>query len=295
VQRLGVVAGYQYGAGWAHDWRQMLEGIGGQVVLGSLGDALSGMHLVDRFAGDWLANWEAWALGERDDGGWAGSDMLRPEARSRARGLLRASFLRACDGGTFGFAHQKGLHLDLFCRQRRATASQINFLSDAVPVAPLLYTRAMIDFWSNLGYEDMRGQSLYLEYARTRFPTLFAPARRPSLLARARGTTLNAIVGAFPSLRPHLAPPEIDVGAQVAQHLERLRRLVRDYGDAVSKIMDLTALNAWIDSFSARGSLKAGQLQRFWNLLLLVEVGMGGRSPAGREAHRVMQRTRISA
>jgi hypothetical protein len=295
VQRLGVVAGYQYGAGWAHDWRRTLEGLDGQVVLGSLGDALSGMHLVDRFAGDWLANWEAWALGERDDGTWAGSDMLRAEVRDRTRGLLRASFVRAWEGATFALEHQKGLHLDLLCRQRRATASQINFLSDAVPVGPLLYTRAMIDFWSNLGYEDLRGQSLYLDYARARFPTLFAPARPPSLLARARGTTVNAIVAAVPSLRARLAPPEIDVGAQVAQHLDRLRALVREYGDVVSKIVDLAALNGWIDGFSARGGLKAGQLQRFWNLLLLVEAGMGDRDPATREAQRAPQRARISA
>ena len=235
------------------------------------------------------------ALGERDDGSWAGSDMLRREARDRVRGLLRTSFLRACEDATFGLDHQKALHLDLLCRQRRATASQINFLSDAVPVAPLLYSRAMIDFWSNLPYEDLRGQSLYLDYARARFPTLFAPARSPSLLSRARGTTVNAIVAALPSLRARLAPPEIDVGAQVAQHLDRLRTLVGGYGDVVSKIMDLTALHGWIDGFSPRGSLKAGQLQRFWNLLLLVETGLGDRDPAARELQRAPQRTRISA
>jgi hypothetical protein len=294
VRRLGVVAGYQYGAGWAHEWRRTLGGLDAQVMLGSLGDALSGMHLVDRFAGDWLANWEAWALGERDDGTWAGSDMLRAEARARARGLLRASFLRACAGATFALEHQKGLHLDLLCRQRRATASQVNFLSDAVPVAPLLYTRAMVEFWSNVPYEDLRDQSLYLDYARTRFPTLFAPAHRPSLLSRARGTTVNAVVAALPALRPRLMPPEIDVGAQVAQHLDRLRGLLRDYGDIVSKIMDVAALNGWIDGFSARTSRKAGQLQRFWNLLLLVEAAMGSSSDATQVAPPVPQRTSIS-
>jgi hypothetical protein len=106
---------------------------------------------------------------------------------------------------------------------------------------------------------------------------------------------VNAIVAALPGLRVRLAPPEIDVGALVAQHLDRLRTLVRGYGDVVSKIMDLTALHGWIDGFSARGSLKAGQLQRFWNLLLLVETGLGDRDPAAREAQRAPQRTRISA
>jgi len=290
VQRLGVVAGYQYGAGWAHDWRRTLASLKGQVVLGYLGDALSGRHVVDRFGGDWLANWEAWSLDERADRSWTSSDVLRAEARDRVRDMMRAALLQACDGAQFAFAHQQALHLDLFCRQRRIAASQVNFLSDEVPVAPLFYTRAMIDFWSNLAYDDLRGQALYLDYARARFPTLFTPPRPPSLLRRARGTLVNALVATFPSLRRHLAPPEIDTRLLVAQHLNRLRALIRDHGDAISQIVDPAALSGWVDGFRTRESMRAPQLQRFWNLLLLVEAGVGGQRREGIGERPVQER-----
>jgi hypothetical protein len=276
-QRLGVVAGYQYGGGWAHDWRRTLARLRGQVVLGYLGDALSGRHLVDRFGGDWLANWQVWSLDERADRSWTGSEVLRPQARERVRGMLRAALLDACNGARFAFTHQQALHLDLLCRQRRIAAAQVNFLSDEVPVAPLFYTRAMIDFWSNLAYDDLRGQALYLDYARARFPTLFTRPRPPSIRARAQGTLLNAVVAAFPGLRRHLAPPEIDTRALVAQQLNRLRGLVRDHADAITGLVDPAALSRWVDRFGSRESVRASALLRFWNLLLLVELGAGGR------------------
>ncbi|MGB8435393.1 MAG: hypothetical protein WCE38_14135, partial [Burkholderiales bacterium] len=241
IQRLGVVSGFQYVAGWGQDWRRALVGLGGQVVLGYLGDALSGRHLVDRHDGDWLANWEAWSLDEREDGSWTGSEILRVEAREQARAKLRGALLRACEGLHFSDQPQRALHLDLFCRQRRATAAQVNFLTDEVPIAPLFYTRQMIDFWSNLGYEDLKGQALYLDYARTRYPGLFGPPRQPSLARRAKGTFANLLVALAPSLRPYLAPPEIDNRALIAQHLNRARSLIRNYGEAVSHIIDLVA------------------------------------------------------
>lgn len=276
VQRLGVVAGYQYGAGWAHDWRQTLGALGGQVVLGFLGDALSGSHLVDRTGGDWLANWTAWSLDARDDGSWPGADMLRPEWRGAVREVVRNA-LEEASRVQVAFAHQKALHLDLLSRQRRITASQINFLTDAIPVAPLLYTSEMVEFWSNLEYADMRGQALYLAYARDRFPRLFAPPRRPSLYRRARGVLVNFVAGRFPDLKRRLAPPEIDVRALQAQHVERLRSLLDDCGEAIDHIVDTAALAGWLDRFDAREGVIARQLQRYWNLLLLVEAGLRGR------------------
>jgi hypothetical protein len=277
VQRLGAVSGFQYVAGWGHDWRRTLARLGGQVVLGYLGDALSGRHLVDKHGGDWLANWEAWSLDEREDRSWTGSDMLRPEARKRARAIVRAALLQECESVPFAFEHQRALHLDLFCRQSRATAAQVNFLTDEIPIAPLFYTRRMIGFWSNLSYEDLNRQTLYLDYARARYPKLFAPPRRPSVARRARGALANLLVELSPSLKPYLTPPEIDTRALIAQHLDRARMLIRNSGDAVGHIVDLDALNRWVDRFSTRESLNAQGLQRFWNLLLLVDAGARSR------------------
>lgn len=277
VQRLGVVAGFQYGAGWAHDWRRTLSELGGQVVLGFLGDALSGAHLVDRFGGNWLANWEAWSLDVREDGTWSGSDMLRPEVRNRARDAVRAALAGACQDISVAFEHQKALHLDLYYRQRRITASQVNFLTDEIPVAPLFYTAEVIAFWSNLDYGDLNRQALYLAYARDRFANLFAPPRPPSLYRRARGTLTNLVIGLYPDLRRYLAPPAIDTRALIGQHLDRMRSLIRDYGEAVDHIVDVAALNRWLDQFRTRESVNAPRLQRFWNLLFLVEAGFRGR------------------
>jgi hypothetical protein len=286
VQRLGAVAGFQYGAGWAHDWRRTLGTLGRQVVLGFLGDALSGAHLVDRFDGNWLANWEAWSIDLREDGTWSGSEMLRPEVRSRARDAVRAALAGACQDVHVAFEHQKALHLDLYCRQRRITASQVNFLTDEIPVAPLFYTAGMVAFWSNLDYADLKRQALYLAYARDRFPNLFAPSRPPSLYRRARGTLTNLAIGLYPSLKRHLAPPEIDTRALIGQHLEQMRSLIRDYGEAVDHIVDVAALNRWLDQFRTRESVNAPRLQRFWNLLLLVEAGFAGRRASRDSAAR---------
>ena len=277
VQRLGVVAGFQYGAGWAHDWRHTLRGLGGQAVLGFLGDALSGRHLVERSGGDWIADWEAWSLDLREDGAWSGSDLLRSEVRNSIRDSIRGALTEECRDVQFAFEHQKALNFDLFSRQRRITASQIDFLTDEVAVAPLFYTKDMIDFWSSLAYADLKGQKLYLEYARERFPSLFPPPRPPSLYQRARGTLVNLAISLHPDLKRHLAPPEIDTRALVGQHLDLLRALIRDYGEALDHIVDIAALNSWLDRFHTREGLRAPRLQRFWNLLILVESGFAGR------------------
>ncbi len=142
-----------------------------------------------------------------------------------------------------------------------------------IPVAPSFYTAEMVTFWSNLDYGDLNRQSLYLPYARDRFANLFTPPRPPSLYRRARGTLTNLVIRLYPDLRRSLAPPEIDTRALVGQHLDRMRSLIRDYGEAIDHIVDVAALNRWLDQFGTRESVNAPRVQRFWNLLLLVEAG----------------------
>jgi hypothetical protein len=107
---------------------------------------------------------------------------------------------------------------------------------------------------------------------------LFAPPRPPSRNRRARGTLTNLVIRLYPDLRRSLAPPEIDTRALVGQHLDRMRSLIRDYGEAVDHIVDVAALNRWLDRFRTRESVNAQRVQRFWNLLLLVEAGLRGRN-----------------
>lgn len=278
VQRLGVVAGFQYVAGWGHEWRRALSAQGGQVVLGFLGDALSGHHLVDRFRGDWLANWEAWSLDLRADGSWTGSQVIRPEIRARVRESIRAALCAEIAHREFPLPHQLALHLDLFSRQRRAAASQINFLTDEVAVAPLFYTTELLEFWANVEYEDLRSQALYLDFARARYPRLFAPPQRPRLIDRAKGTLVNLAADTWPSLGLRLKPPEIDTGTIVNRHLDDLRRLTRDCADAVAHIVDIPALHKWLAEFGTHRGPEAQELLRFWNFFMLVEAGLAKRS-----------------
>lgn len=272
VRRLGVIAGFQYVAGWGHEWRRTLSAARSKVVLGFLGDALSGFHLVDRFGGDWIANWEAWSLDLRPDGTWRGSQLIRPEVRTRAREAIRAAMHAEIEGHDFLLRHQIALHLDLYSRQRRATASQINFLTDEVSVAPLFYTRGMLEFWANLGYDDLRDQSLYLDFARTRFPAFFGPARRAGLYERAKGSLVNVVVDLWPGLRRHLKPQEIDIGAITTRHVERLDGLLRTCGDMVDHMVDQGSIRNWLVALREGRASGPDQLLRFWNLLILLEL-----------------------
>jgi hypothetical protein len=145
-----------------------------------------------------------------------------------------------------------------------------------IPVAPLLYTAEMVAFWSNLDYGDLNRQTLYLAYARDRFAKSFTPPRPPSLYHRATGTLANLVIRLYPDLRRSLAPLEIDARALVRHHLDRMRSLIRDYGEAVDHIVDVAALNRWLDQFRTRESGNAPRIQRFWNLFLLVEAGLRG-------------------
>jgi hypothetical protein len=272
VEQAGVIGGFQWG-GWAEDWLGRLARAGPAVLLGYLGDALSGKHLVQRpeHGGDWLRDWETWSLDE----GWAGSPLLRPEADERLRRVARERLHQVAGEADVAFPHQRALHLDLHGRQRRFVAAQANLMARFVSPIPFFYTMDGIDFWGNLPYEDLRRQALYLSYARDRFPRLFGQARRrPTPARRAWGALTNLGFRLVPGLRQALAPGEINREAITARHRGEILGLLRAVVPLLEPLCEPARLTRAIEAYPRGADLNTVQLLRLVNLALLLRLSV---------------------
>jgi len=270
VERLGATGGYQFTAGWFEDWLNLLSQNGSQVILGFLGDAFSGKHLkpMAHNAGNWLNDWEEWSLDE----GWATSGLLKPFARKRLYECIRDRFSEVCREATFAFPHQRAMHLDLFGRQRRYVASQVNLLSMFLCPLPFFYTSEGIEFWANLPFQDLDKQVLYKSYARQRFPDLFKPEARPRLYQRIWGALTNEVLKLIPDARPFLSPTEVDHRGLLAQNREHVLRLVEHMYPLIEHFFDTRKLLDEIHAFPNSRQLNWVQLTRLANLLILVNL-----------------------
>jgi hypothetical protein len=272
VQQAGVIGGFQWGA-WAEDWLERLRRAGRSVLLGYLGDALSGKHLVQRpeHRGDWLRDWETWSLDE----GWAGSPLLRPEAGDRLRRVVRERLDQVAGEAEVAFPHQRALHLDLYGRQRRFVAAQPNLMARFVSPVPFFYTMEGIDFWSNLPFDDLRRQALYLSYARARFPALFGEPKRPaSPLLRVRGALTNLGVRLVPALKQVLAPGEIDRRAIIRRHRVEIVEVVKAVGPLLEPLVDPLRVTRAIETYPRGADLNTVQLLRLVNLAALLRLSV---------------------
>ena len=270
VSIAGTTGGYQW-SGWADAWLTLLERLGNEVMLGFLGDAISGRHLVRAAgsSGSWLDHWMAWSLDE----GWADSPVLHSHLASEMREISRARFEAMLRGVDTAYPHQSALHFDWYARQRRHTASQANLIDRHAKPIPFFYTGAMLDFWANLPYEDLERQSLYLRYARTRAPELWPPPRPASFASRALGTARNALAAMVPGLKRALLPTEIDIGRIIAQNRARLADLVEQEGESVSLVADPGRVVASIRGFPGSTEMTSFQIMRLTNWLLVLRTG----------------------
>lgn len=278
IQQVGA-GGFQWG-GWAEEWLPRLGAAGAAAVLGSLGDALSGKHLVEHPAhpADWLRNWDAWST----EDGWVDSPLLRLEARRRLPEVVQSRLGSLAGTAATAFPHQRALHLDLLGRQRRFTFSQANLMSRFLSPLPFFYTPEIINFWSNLPYEDLRGQALYLAYARRRFPTFFPPAPgRPSLGQRASGTLRNLIVSVFPTLKQALVPSEIDLQGILLRHRADIRALIEAVRPLLEPILDVAGVLGALDGFPRRRVLGRIRIVRLLNVCMLLSLMVRPEDPAG--------------
>lgn len=281
IEQIGSTGGFQW-SGWAEDWLAFVREIGGSVLLGYLGDTYSGKNLADlpQRPGDWFENWIAWSLDE----GWSDSPLLTRQTQKRIETLVRERFHAVMDGIPFAYPHHIQMHLGLASRLRRHVAAQPNIMTRFVDPLLFFYTSAQRAFWTNVPYEDMRGQRLYLTYARRRFPDLFRPERRRVLAARAWGTARNLLIARAPLLRPWLAPPEIDLARHVTENRARIVALLDAAVPLVGHWFDVPALRSALHAFPAPGGLTRFQAMRLANLLLVLQAGTSSDAPVAKSS-----------
>lgn len=272
VEQSGSVGGFQWANGWAEEWLTMLRQSGSHVLLGFLGDALSGKHLVQHSANpdNWLNNWERWSLDE----GWSDSPLLRAGAGSALHDCVRTRFSRTVRDRSFAFPHQQALHLDWYGRQRRFVAAQRNLMARFLTPIPFFYTDYMLEFWGNLPFDDLRDQSLYLNYARRRFPAMFDVRPRARLHERAWGAFTHEVMTRFPSTKEYFRASEIDITDIITRHKPDVLSIVKAVESLMSQIFDYKALLAAIDAFPNTTRISSVQLSRLVNICILLQLSM---------------------
>ncbi|ABA58406.1 hypothetical protein Noc_1944 [Nitrosococcus oceani ATCC 19707] len=173
IQTLGAIGPLQQ-SGWAHSWRAMLANKADAVVIGYLGDALTGKHLSSKQfdRSDWVNYWTHWSLNWE----WQEWPGLRKKWRKDLSNNLAASFRQIIHKLEVAFPHQQAFHLDFYCRQRRWVASQPNDIGAALLPVCFFYHPAIWKVWANLPLSDLERQTLYRRTNYQLFPDLF---RRP--------------------------------------------------------------------------------------------------------------------
>jgi hypothetical protein len=264
ISALGGIGGFQW-LGWSEPWFEALKRLGTHVALGLYGDTLSGKHLVqDGDSNQWFSNWEKSEL--RD--GWIDVPLLRPGVSEQMRSVVRAGWNSTAVGTTFAFPHQQALHFDFYCRQRRSSAAQVNMASRFLRPIPFFHDPALLEFWTNLPFEDLRGQSLYRAYARSRFPDVFPDEPRPALFRRAVGTIANLGASVSPSLKAFVTPPEINRHRRYRRHGTAVVDLLNTTLPQIDHLVDARATASAVH----RPELNILQKSRVINLCMLLRL-----------------------
>jgi hypothetical protein len=268
IEALGN-AGMTQWSGWAESWLNFVAAHGPLPVIGYLGDALSGKHLgAAREHADWVAFWQEWSTA----GGWADSVLLPAQERQRVREVGRERLAAAVAPHAFAFAHQAAMHLDLYGRQRRWVATQPNLMACFCTPVAFFYDEALIDFWASLPIDDLVGQRLYLEYARQRFPRLFAPpAAPPGLSRRLLGKAMRVATGT-----DQARPTVVDARRYIVPNRARILELIERVQPVVEDRIDLPALRREVERFGESSVVTGTMLARAVNLFLLLDACVTG-------------------
>lgn len=269
VGQLGITGMAQW-SGWAEQWLAFLREMGGAVIIGYLGDAISGKHLHPSgdATADWLTDWIRFSIGPAGS-----SNFLLDDAKARLRVLARDRFADVGRRATYAKPHQLALYLDLCGRQSRWVASQPNLMARFVTPVTFFCDDELIDFWMNVDLEDLLGQKLYLEYARSRFPKLFPQGEGSrSLVRRALGRARHLRRWWSSSARAEPRPPVVDRRRIVSQNKERILSLVDTYASPLSALLDVNSLRSSIQLYREddRDADLALLLISITNLLLIL-------------------------
>lgn len=227
ISRTGVVGGQAYFHGWSDRWLEWARQRGRGMIIGFLGDSLSGKHLVgdEPTAEEWRGRWEAWSC----DGGWDALHVVRPDARGAFQSESRREFDEILQGVTTALPHQVALHMDLFGRQPRLIAVQPNLVAGYLRPELVFYHPRIMEFWCNTGLSDLAGQRLYLEYAKSRFRTTFKEKFHPALLPGLRRVSERMLGRIVPPFGRWMRRPIDDRPAFIVKFRNRIQALIRRF------------------------------------------------------------------
>jgi hypothetical protein len=169
------------------------------------------------------------------------------------------------------FPHQGALHLDLYGRQRRLVAAQPNWMGRFLYPMTFFYTSRLLDFWSNVTWDDLHAQSLYRAYAVDRFPSIFnePPKKLPE---RLWGAASNLVGKYSPSLRARMRPPEINRHTIVKANRANIENLLHEVGPLLGDIIDVAAVRRELHRYPQSEELNSVQIVRLVNLLMLIRL-----------------------
>lgn len=278
IEQLGNTGIVQW-AGWAEDWMSLIRQHGNAVMIGYLGDALSGKHLGDTNTNvaDWVDHWIKWSASNILD-----NPIVSKGIAKQAKSAIRDRFERLADDASVIYPFQTALHLDLFGRQRRWVATQPNLLAKYVTPITYFCDEDLMRFWSNLPLSDLAGQRLYLAYARNRFPDLFQTGDyNLNIGSRVRRKLIHTIKRATGQGSTGQGPLVIDHQNTIMQNRNKIIDLASEVATDFQPILDMDAFKYLVLSYGTNGhetQWKSQNIIKFTNMFILGRLGRSSAS-----------------
>ncbi len=273
VEQTGALGGFHW-----PDWLGWLEYLGARsnrVLIGFMGDAVSGKHLLPARGDSVESHRDAWSRGNVD-WNWTESSILTPKARRDSTDVVEGAIRSMLDPVQFAHGHQAQLHLDWYGRQRRFTGAQPNLMQNVIGVVPFLYEPHMLEYWSAAPVEDLTEQRLYLDYAARRFPRLFGGSLRGAAFGqRLSGSVRNALASLGPRWKARFAAPVLDPASMIVDQAQNIEAAVVAAEEDLSQILDVAQFCDGVRAFPRSGGLSAMQIRRVANLAILLNTNRG--------------------
>jgi len=276
----GGIGGTPFVQGWSEPWLKFVQSRNDNLVIGFLGGVLTGSQAGRSKEQAWLEYWDQWSF----DGGFVDSPLMREEARAEIRPAIHRETMRL-PNAQVAFEYQNILHVNLYTRQRRCIGIQPYVIGRYVRPITFLYHPAVLSFWSNVAFEDVTKQSLYLAHSRSRFPQIFAAPAKPPFSKRLAGAAINALAGHSPaSVRKFLKSDSYDQTALWCRFRAPVTRLIDQHWDFVNSVFYGDRLLAELKAFPKSPQLTTMHLSRLVGLLILLGAGREERLEAARTA-----------
>jgi hypothetical protein len=172
---------------------------------------------------------------------------------------------------------QQALHCNLVGRQRRWVATQPALMCSHVKPLTFFVDKAYRQFWMNVGFDDLLGQSLYLRYAEARYPRFFpkSPGAARVLARRVSGKLRREVDAMLGRKAAPRRPPPIIRAHLLAPHFPRIRDALESATPWLDEIIDVAAMRQAVDA-CARGAsdprLTSAMLFRCINVMHLLAL-----------------------